>query len=379
MPSSMNPFAAPGTGRTPQTQEEVMGLPPKDLVAGCLILRDGTTYVGRITSISGGYRVELARGRLIIPYDHVRLTAADLDEAYEKQVDGLLTGSASERQDLARWCFENKLYSHARTECLAAIRMEPQRADLRQFLLKIDAALNQVNAATSPALIPPTLLTDDRRTAQGLTPKTNAEFIRRVQPLLMNTCGNAKCHGAASDQEFRLQPVFAGRGSQRAQSQYNLEQVLRQIDPEEPESSPLLSLPRDKKRSPVHTSVYAGAKGYEQYELLKSWVLQVVQENPAAAKGTALTESPRPLAPARTKPLLLEPRSQPIEAASAESSNPRHVTPAANWAETEPLDPAAPSAEISDEELLEGVRRAARPDPFDPDEFNRTVRPSRAE
>ena len=375
------PPDSPTANDPPLTPEEALGLPPKDLVAGCLVLHDGRTYVGRITSVAGGYKAELPRGRLIFPYDQVRLTAVDLEEAYEKQREGLQNGSASERQDLARWCFENKLHAHARTECLTAIRMEPQRSDLRQLLLKIDTAMNQVNAATSPAVVPPSSPADDRRTAQGLTPKTNADFIRRVQPLLMNSCGNAACHGSASNQDFRLQPVFAGRGSQRSQSQYNLAQVLRQIDANQPESSPLLAIPRDRKGSPIHAGVYAGTKGYEQYELLKAWVQQAVQESPTGVNSPSVPEAKRPLTPVATKPLLLEPRTPSIQVTAGDSSDPGVVgsqdRPHRNRADSLPAAIEGVSATVSDEELLKGVRRAALRDPFDPEEFNQAVRPSR--
>ncbi len=361
-------------GEAPKSADEALGLPAADFTAGCLVLHDGRTFTGKITSVPGGYQAESPRGRMILPYDQVRLTAADVQEAYEKQRENHVNANASERQDLARWCYEQKLYTEARNECLAAIRMEPQRSDLRQLLLKIDSATNQVNAATTPALIPAAPATE-ARSAQGLTTRTNADFIRQVQPLLMNSCGNAACHGAASEREFKLLPVFPGRGSQRYQSQHNLEQVLGYLNVESPESSPILSIPRDKKHSPVHTSVYVGRKGMDQYELLKGWVLRACEEQASTASGGAPRRTVREevLRPARS--IVLEPsRTAPAGIDGKQLSG---VEPAAFSAEAE-----APAAErtstpaeaiprsVSDRELLDGVRKAAKPDPFDPREFN---------
>jgi len=371
-------------GETPLTSDEALGLPPKDFTAGCLVLHDGRTFTGKITSVPGGYQAETTRGRMILPYDQVRLTAANVQEAYEKQRENHVNANASERQDLARWCFEQKLYTEARTECLQAIRMEPQRSDLRQLLLKIDSATNQVNAATALPLLP--VPSNETRSVLGLTQRTNADFIRQVQPLLMNSCGNAACHGAASDREFKLLPVFPGRGSQKYQSQHNLEQVLKYLDTQAPESSPLLSIPRDKKHSPVHSNVYAGRKGLDQYELLKAWAIRACGERTSA--GTKGEAAPRSVTqdapPTRRQSLVLEPRATAEPGLDGKRLSGAGVEPAAfSTGRGEPADePAAASAPrtteptgaiprtISDSELLEGVRRAAKPDPFDPREFN---------
>lgn len=366
----------PGVGgEAPKTADEALGLPPADFSAGCLVLHDGRTFVGKITSVPGGYQAETSRGRMILPYDQVRLTAADVQEAYEKQRENHANANASERQDLARWCFEQKLYTEARTECLTAIRMEPQRSDLRQLLLKIDAAMNQVNAATAPPLLP-AAASNETRSAQGLTTRTNADFIRQIQPLLMNSCGNAACHGAASEREFKLLPVFPGRGSQRYQSQHNLEQVLNHLDMESPESSPLLSIPRDKKHSPVHSGVYIGRKGMDQYELLKAWAIRACDEQGSAANGgTAPRRIVRDEAPRPERSIVLEPSRKAQSGIDGKQLT--GIEPAAFSAEAEapaaeraPAPAGAIPRSVSDKELLDGVRKAAKPDPFDPRVFN---------
>lgn len=375
------PGAASAGGMPP------VALPPEPgLKAGCVIMRDGRTFVGDVTSVTDGYEVRLAQGggRFVVPYDQVRLTAVDPQEAYRKQKETLKNGSASELGTLARWCHEQKLYEEGRAECLQAIRLEPNRADLRQLLLKIDAATGQANVGELPemSVLPSAAPAVARGGAApaaapvGISPKSNADFVRMIQPLLMNTCGNAACHAAKSETEFRIMAVRPGQGSQRYQSQHNLEQVLRQITAARPESSPLLTVTRNTKAGDPHHGVFEGRRGMMQFDLLKEWVVRVGREKSgsgAVAAGSKSAAPPRlvPIPRGAERTIVIKPRAVDGEGLS-EGGNPRGVVLASGERTIEEAVPAE-SGESSDEELLRDVRRESRPDPFDPDEFNRAV------
>lgn len=360
-------------------------LPPKPgLKAGCVLMRDGRTFVGDVTSVADGYAIQVAHGgRFVVPYDQVRLTAVDVKEAYQKQKETMKNGSASELATLGRWCFEQKLYDEGRGECLQAIRLEPGRADLRQLLLKIDAATGQSNlgelpemsvlpaAAAAPAVSRGGAAADPA----GVSPRTNADFVRMIQPLLMNTCGNAACHAAKSETEFRIMAVRPGQGSQRYQSQHNLEQVLRQITAAQPESSLLLTVPRNTQAGDPHQGVFEGRRGSAQFELLKEWVVRAGREKAGAGgvaagnKSSAPARLPIPRGADRT--IVIKPRAVDGEGVS-EGANPRGIVLASGERMSGEAAAEKP-VEQADEELLRDVRLGSRPDPFDPDEFNRAV------
>lgn len=344
--------------------EEVLGLPEPGTKSGCVLMNDGRTYVGEVTAVSGGYEIQFARGRFVVPFDQVRLTATTLDEAYAKQHEQLKNGTATEIVTLSRWCFEQKLYEEARTECLQAIRLEPNRADLRQLLLKIDGALGQANVGSLPALPMTTASGSPRPPVAGITPRTNADFIRHVQPLLMNTCANAACHAAKSETDFRLMAVRPGQGSQRYQSQHNLEQVLRQLTPPSPEASPLLTVPQDRRSSKSHAGIFEGRKGMAQRDALQAWIVRACGElnGPGKPAPRVLTAAPR----IRERSLVIEP--QKLGFAPSEGPMEGNATiPALHPEEIRQV------SGTTDEELLQGVRQAALPDAFDPDEFNAAV------
>lgn len=372
------PDAASSGGMPP------FALPPEPgLKAGCVIMRDGRTFVGDVTSVADGYAILLAQGgRLVVPYDQVRLTAVDVQEAYRKQKETLKDGSATELSTLGRWCFEQKLYEEGRAECLQAIRLEPGRADLRQLLLKIDVATGQSNVgelpemSVLPSATPPAVRSASAAAPAGISPRSNADFVRMIQPLLMNTCGNAACHAAKSETEFRIMAVRPGQGSQRFQSQHNLEQVLSQITAAHPESSPLLTVTRNTKVGDPHHGVFDGRRGTVQFDLLKEWVVRVSREKTGAgtvAAGSKLSAPQRlvPIPRGANRSIVIKPRPADGDEVS-EGGNPRGIVLASGERRAEEAV-AVESGEQSDEELLREVRRESRPDPFDPDEFNRAV------
>jgi hypothetical protein len=192
--------------------------------------------------------------------------------------------------------------------------------------------------------------------------------------MLMNKCGNATCHGSASNNAFHLVNVGRARRQQRLETEQNLEAALGQIDRERPDLSPLLRKPQDGE-SLVHRGVFFGPTGNGQIKMLQEWVREAAAQLPEAdiadlveesseiqlTSGEQSTEAdPRPSTPA-VSPLIIEIPRTPRPRTNPEQMDQRNDRPAVtNAAE----DDAAFLRQILDEE---------RPDPFDPDKFNRQV------
>lgn len=339
-----------------------------------IVLVDGRVVTGNITESPGGYFVEQADGaRVFQPYEVIRLTATSLREAYEKQRDALVRPSTADHIDLARWCYDNRLYDQANQQLISALRLEPERSDARDLVKQVADAQQRISAAGAERSTP---ADPETRAATGLAPVTTGEFTRRIQPMMMNKCGNATCHGGASSNALRLINVGRARRQQKLETEQNLAAALRQIDREHPDLSPLLRKPQDTE-SQVHRGVFFGPTGDGQIKMLQEWIRQAAAELPEALIAENMEEPP-----------VIE---QTAGEASGHSSAPSHVRPAA----VSPLIieiPRAPRAPRSgtepprdqssrlatgdsqdDAAFLRRILDEERPDPFDPDEFNRQL------
>lgn len=363
-----------GTTAPQRADEFSFSAPPPQL----LVLFDGRVLYGRITERPGGYLIEQPGGSVVIPFAHIRLAAVSLDEAYIKQRDALKNPTAGDHLQLAQWCYDNQLYTHARQELADALRLEPLRSDARALLQKIaDASPEPARSKTageSPSGAAGSLPRE--RSPSGLRPQTNAEFVRRIQPLLINKCGNASCHGSAGRSEFRLQNVRAGRRQQRLETDSNLAAVIDQIDLQRARQSPLLLRPVEPG-SQTHQKLFSGPGGAAQLEKLREWVLQAAADlNPQQphdplwpddvlqADAGFGADDPPGVQPADFQsepesPLLIE---IPRTPASRTTSGPS------------PGNPDGPSKRADrNAELLKSILDQERPDAFDPDAFNRKV------
>lgn len=318
---------------------------------GVVVLTDGRVFSGTITEAAGGYRVESQGSYVILPFDRVRLTATSMASAYEALRDGNRKPTTDDHLTLAEWCLKNNLPQQARTEVALALKLEPLRSDARALLQKIDQRLTNSGdtaaAGTGAGQPPITPVSLDQRTAAGLGRESLQVFIRKVQPLLVNKCGNAHCHGSSAENSFQLIGVRLTSLGHRSSSEENLKTILQFINVSNPKQSPLLV----KSREPalVHQKLFVGSRQHEQFALLENWVLQVAQDF-ATDRGS-----------------MSQPGTTPPDPPPSSS-----VTPAVATA-IEPTTPTPKGTPARHRELLDEIRREQLPDAFDPDIFNRRV------
>jgi hypothetical protein len=338
----------------PAKEPAAPGGPPK-----LLVLTDGRIVQGRIGERPGAYLVEKPGGQIVIPFDWVRLSAVSLDEAYQMQRDSLMRPNASDHVGLAQWCFTNQLFSQAAEQLEAALRLEPQRSDARELLLQIERATgarpDPAASAPEAAATPDGFAQPDARTASGLRTATHGEFMRRIQPLLVNKCASAGCHGPAGQTDFQLHPVRTGQRNARSAGNDNLATVVTMIDAARPDDSPLLRALRDRT-APTHRGLFDGPRGSEQFQLLRNWVLQAAADRDAASDLE--TDGTPHVLGAETS----DPPEAPAAVRTASASRP-HATESGG---------KTPHSAVTSE-LLQSILAEERPDAFDPREFNRLV------
>jgi hypothetical protein len=314
--------------------------PPPTLV----VLTTGQVFSGPMTQRPEGYMVDVPNGEVLVPYAMVRAAATSLAGAYGKMRDNLTSPTANDRLELARWCLTYNLVEEARQETLAALKLEPERREARLLLQQIEARRDPgpvVAAEAAPAVALGELSVEPRSIA-GVSRESLATFVRQVQPLLSNRCGNARCHGTASENRLRLEPVSATRIN-RYENDKNLSVVLGFLDPERPDQSLLLA--RGFEDREPHGGLFAGPKSAEQKALLSAWVAEVAPQLPPRAS------LPRKPSPATDTMTVIRPQKPSV-------MSPQRTQPAGNQV---------------DEAFLRRILDDERPDAFDPDEFNRLV------
>ncbi len=332
---------------------------------GVLVMRTGTIVSGKILRSGNLYEVQGASGKWAVPEDLVKMRCASIPEAYLKlRESAQKQDSANAHITLARWCLTNHLDKEAVQELQDALMLEPDREDAKRLLRNAEETLQ---TGKDPVASPnkdkdsPTRITrlaaatnDDAISLGGLSREQALQFSRRIQPLLVNNCTAAGCHGRDAQTSFRLYKITPGKDANRHAAERNLAEVLEFIDFKKPRSSSLLTVPRGK-HGRRGRPVFAGQRGDEQLAELEKWVVAVAREETVREKRNesdghgkdqvqqaSASDEKRDLPPSGTGARNALPASRPSPTGGSNSSLPKQA----------PLPPG-------------------RGDPFDPAAFNR--------
>ena len=319
-----------------------------------LLLISGRIVEGQISQTDGGYVIDKPTGSMLVPFVHVRLEATDRRDAYRKLRKTLPEQTATRHIELAGWCLNQNLLDEARIELRDALLLEPNRSEARSMLRRLEESAHP----DKPIHLTPlkmALKTPDGfeprevQSLAGLSRGSAQQFVSRVQPILMNQCATAGCHGPAARNEFRLTRVGAGRGSHRVFVERNLAVVLRYVDADNPKQSPLLVVPQGS-HGRGSRAIFSGPGGSDQMATLAQWVRQVAKERP---KECGIRSAKR------------EVRD---DAGESGSRSP-----------TSDLQTISGQTRSGEDDLLDRILREERKDAFDPEAFNRAVHGKKSE
>ncbi|MGH7128100.1 MAG: tetratricopeptide repeat protein [Planctomycetaceae bacterium] len=336
-----------------------------------LVLTTGRLVEGNISENAGGYVVDLPNGSMLVPSDQVKFTARSKLDAYRQLRDEAPSPQPRYRLALARWCITNGLYDQAKQELSAVLATEPDHAEARATLRRLEELLNPENAIHRTPIESPPRTHDGFKLPEAsslsrLSPETAREYVTRVQPVLLNKCGNARCHGSAAENELRLSHSF-GRNNHRIFAERNLAAILEYVNLEHPDRSPLLQVPRGNHGRGGRT-IFVGPAGAEQRELLEVWVRRVAQERRDERREMRAGES-------------RDERREMREISAPDFRLPPYARKTLNLDTLNSgLDDTAgksphPALQPADDHLLKDVLKDERPDAFDPAEFNQMTDP----
>jgi hypothetical protein len=254
---------------------------------GVLVLRNGHVVQGRITRLGERYVVTFGEsGEVRFPAGDVEFQCGSLDEAYFRKRDLLDPTSIRQRLDLADWCLRHDLPHRAADQMLAAAAINPFDARaraLRRRLLQLAEAREMSHHSQAA----PENEVDWQAIEQVLDttpPEAVEEFTGGVQILLLNRCGTSACHGNPAISQFHLMRPLKDRVLPRRLTQRNLYAALQMIDYENPDLSPLLTVPRGPHGG--QAGMFAGRQE-EQWIPLRDWVRRATQTADAVRAGTA--------------------------------------------------------------------------------------------
>jgi hypothetical protein len=353
--------------------------PPLGGQAGVLLLRNGSVMEGNIFRAGDRYEVGLKDGDVRVRADDVEFVGESLDACYEHRRAAISFDKVSDHLELSEWCLRHGLHSLAGKELRDAMVCDPTHPKIgvveRRLRLAIEA--QPASKPGEPQRLSAPSAEDLDRLVRGMPAGTVEAFTNTIQPMLINQCSTAGCHGPTSSTTLRLMRVAANRTQSRRATQRNLHAVLSCLDTEKPDNSPLLTVPirpHGTSRAAMFTNQQT-----QQYRQLVAWVYAVANQKPESSDAQS-GEGDWPTVEKR------QPKSIQTTAANDAAESP---TIAAKYLEAESKKPAAlkekPSAtnRLSRRHLPGQSSMRSQPtrgevstegepaDPFDPEEFNR--------
>jgi hypothetical protein len=309
-----------------------------------LVLRNGEIFEGKITRTADGYVVERPGIVVRVAAADAEMVCANLEEAYRRKRATIQVGNVHHHLELAQWCLRYKLYGQVAVELADATLANPKDPMIEALRHRLRLAIEPPRPV-EPGRPPVGPSSEDLdRMVRGLPRGFVETFTQSVQPVLLNGCTGAGCHGPQSTTSLKLFRVPANRTASQRITQRNLYGVLQYVNTSNPSASELLRAASE----PHGTARYAvfGDRQAPQYRRLADWTSQLAQ--PAAGMAEAPFDAPPVLLPRDTR------RARPMTAADPRrgdhrvsyGASPLKVRPgdAAPASFNEPIDPWDPEA-----------------------------------
>lgn len=341
-----------------------------------VLFTNGRMLSGRVSRNGGGYLIEQANGRIQVPADDVKFVAKDLRDAYRKQRDSIVEPTPATHLALANWCISHRLLDEANDELKKCLNADPENQEARRLLQRLT---DSFRTNLPPKVVEPMplktvdgFLQPEVESLGGLSKETAAQFTSRVQPLLLNKCGNASCHGSTSTNPFKLTPARLGSMGSRQNTERNLAETLKYLDMEDVASSHLLRATKGSHGG--KGTIFIGPAGSDQMKQLREWALTVAKEKHAKDeefnrhKERVVDSSPK-----KRNQKIVQAGHTDAEAKDGAESDTAAAAPTNDLDESAKRDSARPR-------LLKPVPNDAKAlalepdDAFNPEDFNRRFR-----
>ena len=354
---------------------------------GVLLLRNGEGLSGKILRSGDHFYVTFATGECRVRVSEVEAQCQSLTDGYALKRNAALQSGILGHLDFVRWCIQHKLFAEAARELELVKSIDPRQPKIALLQRKLDLvsraqpARSDSVVAASAAGIP--AADDLDRLVRGMPEGAMATFTNTIQPLLLNNCTAAGCHGASSEGKYRWLRATAGRQSTRRLTQRNLHTTLLLLDREQPAESLLLTVPAAPHGS-SKTAVFTDLDS-SQYKLLAAWVRQVSQAKQPSAESVRGPDAPPLLQNSAAGKTHLYSQSQSISQSIVPGKPAAIVQEATPAAAGAPGNGSSPTGfEAPGKSAFKALNESKTPggvatgrDPFDPEIFNRQHAPEK--
>ncbi len=221
----------------------------------------------------GLYIIDFSDGQIRVKPADVDLVCNSLDEGYQRKRAAMATGDAHDHLELAQWCLRHDLLGPAAAELADAKTADPNDPMISALDHRLKMALEPPSATATSKSIPGPSNDELDRMIRGLPRGAIESFTQSVQPVLMNHCATAGCHGPQSETGLRLFRIPTSKTASRRITQRNLYSALSFVDRENPAASRLLTVPS----GPHGTAKIAIFNEHQaaQYRRLVEWTSQL--------------------------------------------------------------------------------------------------------
>jgi hypothetical protein len=358
---------------------------------GVILLRNGEVLEGGVTLIGDQFVLSLPRGELRLHKADVELCCATLQEVCQRKMAAVSPTDVDEHLRLAQWCLKQKLLDEAARQLQIVAALQPDHPLLELFRQRLEFLARPPEpqkASTSTAI---RVSSDELdRLIRGLPEGTMEAFAQRVQPLLVNHCATAGCHGPSSTSKYQLIRVTSATTNSRRSTQRNLLATLQWINHDAPAASPMLTVPV-RPHGPAQAAIFTDRES-GQYLRLVQWVYQATN-HPRAELNPPTVAGQEPFGEPPSQPAATEQPNRPVRAGNRLHAN--SAAAADESAETRPIRAsgiyraklaamqaqreaagATPAGDKPTGPSDAGPSAKAAPaangtDPFDPEVFNR--------
>ena len=263
-----------------------------------ILLDNGHVLVGKL--IDEGEQVLLRLGpgsQMRLPRTRIRGVGPDRHALYVLQRRQLHASNRQGHIKLARWCLRNDLHrqtSELLTELARRAPGDPQIGHLQQQLRQALAP----PVAAVPRPLPPVATEENDESQQAADAVTRAQlidFTSRVQPVLINHCSAAGCHGTVAESDFRLLRPFTGQRLTQRMTNRNLQEALDFVNANDPMRS-LLLLAATEPHADRDAPILGGPRDEPSLMALQAWVSSFKSAKAAPPEfATDETHRPSPL------------------------------------------------------------------------------------
>jgi len=236
------------------------------VLRGTVEMQDAVLVVGREDGSS-----------LRIPRSQVSFAGKSKEALYQHRTEQSEFRSPAVSIENVKWCMRQGLKEQAETELAKLVAIDPTNPELVRLRRLIDSkTLPQESVPIQMSAAPPPKefsKAEEFAPPPGLSLESISEFATRVQPMLINRCGNAGCHRSGSDTTWQLSHLGINVRVSARMTQKNIHATIPYINMDDPSLSELLRYAQSPHGAGAYVPVGRSAQSAEM--TLRQWLAQL--------------------------------------------------------------------------------------------------------